>query len=134
MSPMNYTRKLATAMMVGAILTVTSSVHAQTPVLPDTILASNSRVSVTYEDLVAELARIPEENRLEFMLSAQRLATVVENILLSKIMSAEAQKSGLQNQPNVAAEIRNLPPKRQCSEAIVAQNERVGISRCGIEI
>ena len=111
MSPMNYTRKLATAMMVGAILTVTSSVHAQTPVLPDTILASNSRVSVTYEDLVAELARIPEENRLEFMLSAQRLATVVENILLSKIMSAEAQKSGLQNQPNVAAEIRNQTEK-----------------------
>lgn len=100
----------------AAILTTTffvfaSSAHAQTPVSPDTVLASNSQAKVTYEDLIAELARIPEENRLEFMLSAQRLATVVVNILINKVMSAEAQQSGLQNQPKIAAELRNQSEK-----------------------
>ena len=108
---MRHKIKLATVVLAGAIFTVIACANAQTSVKLDTVLASNSRVSVTYEDLVAELARIPEENRLEFMLSAQRLATVVENILISKIMSAEAQQSGLQNQPNVAAEIRNQTEK-----------------------
>ena len=108
---MRHKIKLATVVLVGAIFTVIACANAQTSVKLDTVLASNSRVSVTYEDLVAELARIPEENRLEFMLSAQRLATVVENILINKIMSAEAQQSGLEKQPKIVAEIRNQTEK-----------------------
>ncbi len=108
---MRHTTILAAAMLSGAIYLVSLGVHAQSPVKPDTVLASNSRASVTYEDLIAELARIPEENRLEFMLSAQRLATVVENILINKIMSAEAQQSGLEQQTKIAAEIRNQTEK-----------------------
>lgn len=108
---MRHTTILAAAILSGAIYSVSQGVHAQTPLKPDTVLASNSRASVTYEDLIAELARIPEENRLEFMLSAQRLATVVENILINKIMSAEAQQSGLEKQPKIVAEIRNQTEK-----------------------
>lgn len=74
-------------------------------------MASNARAKVAYEDLVAELERLPEENRLEFLLSAPRLATVLESILINKVMSAEAQQEGLQNKPNVAAEIRNQTDK-----------------------
>ena len=101
-----------TATLLATTLFVfVSCAHAKTPAKPDAILASNSQAKVTYEDLIAELARIPEENRLEFMLSAQRLATVVENILINKVMSAEAQQAGLQNQPKIAAELRNQSEK-----------------------
>lgn len=108
---MKHTPKPATAVMAGALFAFAAIVHSQTPVLPDAVLASNSRVNVTYQDLVAELERLPEENRLEFLLSPQRLSKVVENLLIGKIMSAEAQQSGLQNQPKVAAEIRNQTEK-----------------------
>lgn len=66
---------------------------------------------MTYEDLIAELERLPEENRVEFLLSAKRVATVVENMLINKIMATEAQQSGLQTNPKVAAEIRNQTEK-----------------------
>ena len=104
---MNHTPKLAADLIVFVILTFCSSIHAQTPISPDAVLASSSRAGVTYEDLVAEMERLPEENRLEFLLSKQRVAIVVENLLIGKIMAAEAQQSGLQRQPKVAAEIRN---------------------------
>ena len=107
---MNQKHKLA-ALTAGLILTFAANIPAQTVVPPETVLASNARTKVTYEDLLAEVARIPEENRLEFMLSPQRLATVVENILISKIMSSEAQQAGLQDQPKIAAEIRNQTEK-----------------------
>ena len=107
---MNQKHKLA-ALTAGLILTFAANIPAQTVVPLETVLASNARTKVTYEDLLAEVARIPEENRLEFMLSPQRLATVVENILINKIMSSEAQQSGLQNQPKIAAEIRNQTEK-----------------------
>ncbi len=108
---MKLTIKFPGVVMVATALVFASSIHAQTPVKPDAVLMSNARAKVTYEDLVAELARIPEDSRLEFLLSPQRLATVVENILIGKIMSAEAQQSGLQKKPNVAAEIRNQTDK-----------------------
>ncbi len=108
---MKLTMKFPSTVIVAAALVFASSIHAQTPVKPDAVLMSNARAKVTYEDLVAELARIPEDSRLEFLLSPQRLATVVENILIGKIMSAEAQQSGLQKKPNVAAEIRNQTDK-----------------------
>lgn len=104
---MKHMLKPVAVLVTVVILTFATNSPAQTPVKPEAVLASNSRVKVTYEDLLAELERLPEENRLEFMLSAQRLAKIVENILIGKIMSAEAQQSGLQKQAKVAAEIRN---------------------------
>lgn len=102
--------KLA-AVTAGIALTFAANILAETIVPLETVLASSSRAKVTYEDLIAEVARIPEESRLEFLLSPQRVAVVVENILISKIMSSEAQQAGLQNQPKIAAEIRNQTEK-----------------------
>lgn len=104
---MKHAFKPAAVLVTLVMLTIAANSPAQTTVKPDAVLASNSRVKVTYEDLLAEMERLPEENRLEFLLSAPRLAKIVENILIGKIMASEAQQAGLQNQPKVAAEIRN---------------------------
>ena len=103
--------QISSTLLVGAMFVFSPGIHAQVPVKPDVVLMSNSRANVTYEDLIAEIARLPEDNRLEFLLSEQRVATVVENILIGKIMSAEALQSGLQNDAKVAAEIRNQTEK-----------------------
>ena len=108
---MNHTLNILRAMLAGAICTIAATVHAQTAVKPDAVLASNARAKVLYEDLIAEIARLPEEHRLEFLLNRQRVAVVIENILIGKIMAAEALKSGLEKKPNVAAEIRNQTEK-----------------------
>ncbi len=108
---MTLTLILPKALITSTLLIFASGIHAQTPVKPDTVLASSARAKVTYEDFLAELERLPEDNRLEFMLSQKRVATVVENMLINKIMAAEAQQSGLQNNPKAAAEIRNQTEK-----------------------
>ena len=103
-----YTTPTTAAAVFLAVATLSAGPgHAQAPVAPDAVLVSNSRASVLYEDLTAELERLPEENRLEFLLSKERVATVLENLLVTKVMAAEALQSGLQKQPRVAAEIRN---------------------------
>ena len=51
-------------LIASTILIFVSGIHAQTTVKPDTVLASSARAKVTYEDLLAELERLPEENRL----------------------------------------------------------------------
>jgi peptidyl-prolyl cis-trans isomerase C len=84
-----------------------NTLHAQQIVPPDTVLASNAKVKVTYEDLQAEMARIPEKDRYEFLLSRQRLAKLVEIVLVNKTMASEAVALGLDKSPKVQAEIRN---------------------------
>ena len=115
---MKLTSKLAAFLVAGVVIAWASGVQAQEIVKPNAVLASNSQANVTYEDLIAEMERLPAENRLEFLLSPQRVAKVVENILIGKIMSAEAEKSGLQNRPYVAAEIRNQ------TERVLAKHRR----------
>lgn len=78
---------------------------------PDTILASNTRAAVTQADLDAELQRIPEKDRTEFLLNRNRLGTLVENILVNKVLAQEAIKSGLDKDPKVIAEIQNQTEK-----------------------
>ena len=128
--------KLA-ALIAAAAITFTTSTNAQIAVKPDAVLASNSRVSVTYEDLIAELQRLPEENRMDFLLSPPRLAKAVESILIAKIMASEAQKSGLQNKPNVAAEIRNQTERvlaKYRREELAANAPKIDLSALSREI
>ncbi len=78
---------------------------------PDTVLASTARAQVTVSDLEAELTRIPEKDRNEFLMNRQRLAKTVENILINKTLAAEARNAGLDKDPKVVAEIQNQAEK-----------------------
>ena len=104
---MNLKLKLVRLLTAGATLTFAFAVNADVQLKPDTVLVSNSLVTVTYEDLLAELERLPQENHLELLLNPKRLGSTLENLLINKFMAAEARQSGLQNQARAAAEIRN---------------------------
>jgi peptidyl-prolyl cis-trans isomerase C len=88
-------------------LGLSSLVFAQRAIAPDVVLASNAKVKVTYEDFLAELARVPAKDRDEFLLNRQRLGKLVEYVLLNKTMAAEAIALGLDKSSKVQAEIKN---------------------------
>lgn len=91
---------LAASIMAGG------AAHAQAPLPPDKVLVSNSRTSVTYAEFEAELARIPAQDQFEFMLDRQRLAQLVENVLINKTLAIEAREHKLDQLPKAQAEIR----------------------------
>ena len=103
--------KIPAALSAAVLISATTIVFAQAPAALDTPLITNSRVKVTIEDLVAEMERLPEDHRIEFLLNEERVVKLLENILVNKVMATEALKTGLQNDPAAAAEIRNQTEK-----------------------
>lgn len=104
---MSLTKKFTRVLGIGATLSLIAGGYAQVPLKLDTVLVSNSLVTVTYEDLLAELERLPEENHIEVLVNPKRLGTTLETIMINKFMATEARQLGLQNQARTAAEIRN---------------------------
>ena len=103
--------KIPAALTAAILISATTIVYAQAPAALDTPLITNSRVKVTIEDLVAEMERLPEDHRIEFLLNEERVVKLLENMMVNKVMATEAMKSGLQNDPGAAAEIRNQTEK-----------------------
>ena len=103
--------KIPASLAATILISASSLLYGQMTVVADTPLLTNSRIKVTYEDLLAELERLPEDHRVEFLLSEERIAKLLENMMVNKVMTAEAVKSGLQNDPAAAAEIRNQTEK-----------------------
>ncbi len=101
------TRTFRHHFLVIIIAVLTSPAYAQRAIPPETILASNEKVKVTYADFESELVRIPEKDRFEFLLSRSRLSKLVEVVLINKTMAAEAVALGLDKSPAVQSEIRN---------------------------
>ena len=101
------------ALAVLAFTSMAPAIHAQTaPLLPpDKVLASNQRTSVTFADFEAEISRIPPADQYEFLLDRQRIAQLVDNILLNKTLAIEARENKLDTNPKVQAEIRNQTDK-----------------------
>jgi peptidyl-prolyl cis-trans isomerase C len=100
-------RTFVSLFAAALVFSISFPMFAQRAIAPDTILASNGKIKVTFEDLEGELARIPEKDRYEFLLSRQRLAKLVELVLINKTMASEAVALGLDKSPKVQAEIRN---------------------------
>jgi peptidyl-prolyl cis-trans isomerase C len=96
---------------VTVLLFVTACAHAQGDVAPDTVLVSNGKVKVTKADFDAELARIPEADQMEFLLSRKRIAQMVENILINRVMATEALELNVDQDQKVKDEIRNQTEK-----------------------
>ena len=80
-------------------------------VTPETVLASNDTVRVTKADFDAEMSRIPETERFEFMLSRTRIATLLENLLVNKVLAKEAIEEKLDQDQKVKDEILNQTEK-----------------------
>jgi hypothetical protein len=64
------------------------------------MLAQNARVTLTRADYETELARrVPEDHRAEFAGSPQRIAELLNLLLVRKTLAAEAREAGLDREP-----------------------------------
>jgi peptidyl-prolyl cis-trans isomerase C len=69
------------------------------------------------------LARIPESDRGEFLTSRQRIAGLLENMLMNRVLAEEAFTLKIDQDPQVKAEIRNQ------TERVLAKYRRVQFSK-----
>jgi len=94
-----------------ASMTASNSAVEKAVVGADTVLASNATVKVTKADFDAEISRIPESERFEFLLSRVRIAGLLENLLINRVLAQEAIEQKLDQNQIVKDEILNQTEK-----------------------
>lgn len=94
-----------------ASMTASNSAVEKPVVGADTVLASNATVKVTKADFDAEISRIPESERFEFLLSRVRIAGLLENLLINRVLAQEAIEQKLDQNQIVKDEILNQTEK-----------------------
>lgn len=109
--PLIFFMKTILALFLAAAVCANASTQSAPRVTRDTVIVSNDKVKVTKADFDAEIQRIPESDRTEFLLSRSRTAGLVENILINRILAQEAIDKKLDQMPEVKDEIRNQTEK-----------------------
>ena len=94
-----------------ASMTASNSAVEKPVVGADIVLASNATVKVTKADFDAEISRIPESERFEFLLSRVRIAGLLENLLINRVLAQEAIEQKLDQNQIVKDEILNQTEK-----------------------
>jgi hypothetical protein len=79
-----------------AASTFVVSLHAE---LPPDVLAKNSWVELTRADYDAALARLPQKMRYGFATSPKRIQDLLNSLLLTKTLAAQARAHGLRPAP-----------------------------------
>ena len=89
---------------------------AQEPV----VLASKGAVVVTTQDVSADLQRIPAQSRAQVASNPAQIAQIASNLVVRRVLAAEAGRDGLENDPAVAAALR-IAQDRVLSDAYLVK-------------
>ncbi len=89
-------RWLALAVIVSA-----PGLHAQAPYDPDQVLVENRWAKVTRGDYEAELMRLPPDMRGGFAVNGKRVYDLLNRLLVTKSLAAQARAAGLDKDPSV---------------------------------
>ena len=73
---------------------------------PDTVVARQGSATVTLADVDAFAQKIDEKDRAGFFNSPKRLESMVSNLLVQRMLAAEAVKEGLDKDPSVQSQIK----------------------------
>ena len=106
-----FAKRLSQYLLLPLLVVATTTLQAQTPPAPDKVLARNQRTSVTVSDFEAELARIPQKDRFEVLQDREKVAMLIDNLLINKTLAIEARENKLDALPHVQAEIANQTDK-----------------------
>jgi peptidyl-prolyl cis-trans isomerase C len=108
--------------LLAAVLAIASA--AAGAVLPPDVLAKNRWVQLTRADYDAALARIPEKMRFEFATSPKRVQDLLNTLLLTKTLAAQARAHGTRPQASFAAGESAAPDaERALADAELARVE-----------
>jgi peptidyl-prolyl cis-trans isomerase C len=90
-----------------ALLTVLAfaSTHVCAVVDPALVIAESARAKVTVADYDAELDKLPPAARAEFAANRLRLTQFLDTLYSTRVLAADARKSGLDRDPVLARQI-----------------------------
>ena len=97
-------------------LVASSLAMAQEPA----VLARQGAVVVTTQDVSADLQRIPAQSRAQVASNPANIAQITSNLMVRRVLAAEAERDGLENDPAVAAALR-IAQDRVLSDAYLVK-------------
>lgn len=92
------------AMIVASFFAATAYSDEQKPLKPG-VVAAQGGIEVTLQDVDAEAANIPENDRVGFFDNPKRIESVIMGLLQKKLMATEARASHLDRDPAVKAQM-----------------------------
>lgn len=96
-------------LLLTAALLAASLARAQAPDLdPATPILTNGTATVTARDFEATMTRFPENLRYEARANPQRVATLVDEIYVNRVLAAEARAKGLDKDPLVQLRMKQV--------------------------
>lgn len=98
----NFHTVLAAAVCLGAVAAPAA------PLAPDTPLITSPSVVVDAADFEGNVLRIPEKYRAEVRMSYDRVATIVDNIFVSRTLAERARQLGLDKDPAVQRRLQQV--------------------------
>lgn len=104
----------------GAAVLLSGLMLAHGPAQADAPLATLNNHKITAEELSADLSRLPPESRRAAASDPAVVQQAVSNLLLRKAMAADAEKLGLDKQPEFERQMR-LVRERVLSDAWLAK-------------
>ena len=81
---------------------------APAPLAPQTPLVVDGDVRVDAADFEGNMLRVPAERRVAFRMSQERVASVVDNVYVTRSLAKKASEAGLDADPAVQARLRQL--------------------------
>ena len=81
-------------------------------------LLGSSKAVITRDDFLAEISRIPETDRGEFLIDAKRTNAVLEQLYLSRVLAREAEKLKLPENPEVMHKLQLVREKLLAQERL----------------
>ncbi|HEY8242756.1 MAG TPA: peptidylprolyl isomerase [Casimicrobiaceae bacterium] len=123
MTPAFRNAALACAVALAAAAASAQSVRPSAPMAPETVLADNGIARVTRADYDLELTRLPPEVRGGFATSEKRVVDLVNRLLVTKTLAAQADQAKLVEEPETARRLA-AEMERIKSQLMLAKVER----------
>jgi len=110
------------SLLLSAMLAIVSA--PANAALPPDVLAKNRWVQLTRTDYDAAMARIPEKQRFEFATSPKRVQDLLNTLLLTKTLAAQARAHGTRPNASFAGSASAAPDaERALADAELARVE-----------
>ena len=102
--------KLASLIAVAVLPAIAHGADVQAPTVlpPETPLVVDGNVRVDAADFEGNMLRVPADRRAGFRMSYDRVASVVDNVYITRAMAQKARDAGLDADPAVQARLRQL--------------------------
>jgi peptidyl-prolyl cis-trans isomerase C len=93
----------------------------------DTVVAERGGVALTVGEVDAKIRSMPPEMRGGFMADPQRMGEMIDKMLLTEQVAAQAQKEGLQNDPDLLADLELVRIEMLAARQIQRNTQRTAI-------